>query len=271
LRQQKENAAMDAVPKFETFTRIGFAARGLIYILIGYMAVETGRNTDTSGALRSLEGGGLNQILLAVIALGLIAYGVWRLSDAAFDLEGHGQEPKGALVRGGHAISGVTHILLGLLALGLSLGMAGGSGGGGAQSTTAWLLGLPAGEILVRLIGAGFIAAGIAQGVAAVRLKFLRQLDPAAARQTWVKWAGRIGYAARGLIFLMVGLFFWRAGAASDAGEAGGLGEALASLPGSVRGLVAAGLILFGAFSIVQAIYRRISDPRLAERLRPSG
>jgi hypothetical protein len=264
---------MDAVPKFETFTRIGFAARGLIYILIGYLAVETGRNTDTSGALRTMEGGGLNQILLAVIGLGLLAYGVWRLSDSAFDLEGHGQEPKGALVRGGHAISGVTHILLGLLALGLSLGVAGGEGGGGggAQPATAWLLDLPAGEILVRLVGVGFIAAGIAQGVAAVRLKFLGQLDPAASRQAWVKWAGRIGYAARGLIFLLVGIFFWRAGATSDAGEAGGLAEALASLPGSARGLVAAGLILFGAFSIVQAIYRRISDPRLAQRLKPSG
>lgn len=259
---------MNAVARFETLTRLGFAARGLLYLTVGYLAIEAGRATGTSGALRSLAEGGIGRVALAVIALGLLAYGTWRLAEAIVDIEGHGSDTKGRLVRAGHALSGIAHLLLAVLAVRLALGSAGESSGGGATGTTSWVLALPGGTVLVRLIGIGLLLAGLAQIAQAVRLRFLRQLDAQAARQEWVKWTGRLGYIARGAVFVLVGIFFWRAGASANAQEAGGMGEALASLPGWWQTAVAAGLALFGIFSIVQAIYRRITDPHVVERLK---
>lgn len=261
---------MNSVSKFETFTRLGFAARGLIYIMIGYLAIEAGRATGTSGVLDHFGNSGPARIALAVVALGLLAYGAWRISEAALDIEGHGDDAKGVAVRIAHGLSGIAHLLLGFLALGLSLDLLAGGGQDGerAQSLTAWLLDLPAGELLVRLVGVGFMAAGATQIVKAVRLGFLKQLEAEAARREWVKWSGRLGYLARGLLFFLVGIFFWQAGATSDAEEAGGLGDALGALSGTTQAAVAGGLVLFGVFSLVQAIYRRITNPRLIERLK---
>ncbi|WP_374468681.1 DUF1206 domain-containing protein [Phenylobacterium sp.] len=261
---------MNAVPRFETLTRVGFAARGLLYLMIAYLAIEAGRTTGSSGALRTLADGGPSQLALFVIALGLLAYGVWRCAEGALDLEGAGDGAKGLAVRVIHGASGVVHILLGLLALGLTFGVgdSGGGGGGGADTATGWLLGLPGGALLVRLIAVGFVAGGLAQAWSAYRLKFLKQLDSRAAEKPWVKWIGRLGYLARGVVFVLIGVLFWHAASAADPQQAGGVGEALSSLSGWSRVLVAAGLGLFGVFSIVQAVYRRITDPHVLSRLR---
>lgn len=260
---------MNPIPRFETFTRFGFAARGLLYILMGYLAIEAGRTLGTSDVLRTLAGGGASRVVLGLAGVGLLAYGAWRSAEAVLDLEGSGEGLKGKAVRFGHGLSGLTHILLGLLALGLTFGVGSGGGGGdGAQTATAWLLGLPAGAWLVRLIGLGFIAGGLGEWLQAYKLGFLDQLHPWARNRAWVKWTGRLGYLARGVLFALAGVFFWRAAATENPQEAGGLGEALGSLSGWAQLLVAAGLVLFGVFSLVQALYRRITNPQVIERLK---
>ncbi|HEX2560965.1 DUF1206 domain-containing protein [Phenylobacterium sp.] len=269
---------MNSIPRFETFTRLGFAARGLLYILMGYLAIEAGRSLGTSDVLRTMAGGGLGRVVLGLVGLGLLAYGAWRLAEAALDLEGSGEGLKGKAVRAGHGGSGVVHVLLGLLALGLTFGIGMGGGGGGAgaagggsdgaQTATAWVLGLPAGEWLVRLVAVGFIVGGLGEWLQAYKLGFLKQLDGRAQGRAWVKWIGRLGYAARGVLFILAGLFYWRAAATENPREAGGLGEALGSLSGWAQLLVAAGLVLFGVFSLVQAMYRRITNPQVVERLK---
>jgi hypothetical protein len=260
---------MNAIPRFETLTRLGFAARGALYLMIAYLAIETGRNTGSSGALRTLAQGGASQVALFVIAVGLLAYGAWRCAEAALDLEGAGDDAKGLGARALHGLSGVVHVLLGLLALGLTFGLVGpgGGGGGGEDTATGWLLGLPGGEVLLRVIALGFMLGGLAQGWSAYRLKFLKQLEPQAAGKSWVRWVGRLGYAARGVVFVLIGVLLWRAAAAHDPQQAGGVGEALGSLSGWPQVLVALGLGLFGVFSIVQALYRRITDPKVLQRL----
>jgi hypothetical protein len=262
---------MEPIARFETLTRIGFAARGLTYLIVGYLAIEAGRATGTSGALRAMAESGTGRLALGVVAVGLLAYGAWRILEAAFDLEGSGTDAKGSVVRTGHGLSGIAHIFLGLLALGLATGMAGSGGGGegeSARSATSWLLDLPAGATIVRLVGVVLMAVGAYQAVQAIRLRFLRQLDARAASQAWVKWVGRLGYLARGAVFILIGSFFWRAGETANAQQAGGMGDAIGSLSGWMQVAVAAGLALFGLFSIVQAIYRRITDPHAVERLK---
>lgn len=259
---------MDAVPKFETLTRLGFAARGVLYGLIAYLAIAAGRNAGSSDVLRSMADGGAGRLVLGLIALGLLAYGAWRCLEAAQDLEGAGDGAKGAMVRLGHALSGVVHIALGLLAGGLVFGLVGqGGGGDGADTAAGWVMDLPAGDILVRLLAVGFVLGGLAEAWAAYRLKFLEQLDGRAARRPWVKWVGRLGYIARGIVFILIGVLLWQAAGAHNPGQAGGVGEALGSLSGTSRSAVAAGLGLFGVFSLVQALYRRITNPHVLRRL----
>lgn len=262
---------MDAVPRFETFTRLGFAARGVLYLLIAYLAIAAGRNTGSSDVMRTLADGGASRLVLGLIALGLLAYGAWRCLEAAMDLEGAGDGAKGAVARLAHGGSGIAHVVLGLLAAGLALGLVGQGGGGGgegADKATGFVMDLPGGGGLLRLVAVGFMLGGLAQGWSAYRLKFLKQLDARAAQQAWVKWSGRLGYIARGVVFILIGLLLWGAAGSGNPGQAGGMGEALGSLSGTHRLLVALGLGLFGVFSLVQAAYRRITNPHVLQRVR---
>src|SRR5688500_586903 len=85
---------MSANARFKTLTRLGFAARGLLYIVIALLLFRSGRSEDVSGALAELGKEGGDPLLLAMAA-GFIAYGLWRLADAALNIEGHGDGAKG--------------------------------------------------------------------------------------------------------------------------------------------------------------------------------
>jgi hypothetical protein len=257
-----------SVPTLETFTRIGFAARGVMYFVIGYLALRSGRTEDGAGAIEMLSGDGPWAVLIWLMAAGFLAYGLWRLSEALIDTEGHGSEAGGITARLGGAVSGIVHLGLSFYAMTLASGTGGGGGSGAPQSGASAALDLPGGELILYAAAAALLATGAVQLVKAAKLQFLRTLDPAAARMDWVRWIGRAGYAARGLVFLTMAWFFWKAASSSSAGQAGGMSEALDAFSPELRLLVAAGLLLFGLFSLVEARYRRINDPRVVERLK---
>lgn len=254
------------VPSLEMLTRTGFAARGLMYFLIGYLALRFGRTEDGSDAIAYLatESG---KPLLGAMAAGFLAYGIWRLSEAFIDTEGNGSDAKGTAVRVGGAVSGIIHGGLAFLAANLAFGRASAGGGGDAQQGAATALAVPGGALLLGLAGLGLVLAGLWQVLKAIRGEFLRHLDGRAAGRSWVKWLGRAGYAARGLVFLVAGWFLVKAGLTADASEAGGIGAALAAFPGGLQLAVTLGLLLFGLFSFVEARYRRINDPEVLRRL----
>ena len=261
---------MPSVPNLEALARIGFAARGIMYILIGILALFTGRSEDGAGALEQLNRG-FGRVLLGAMAVGFLGYGLWRISDAIYDSEGHGSDAKGIAIRLGGAVSGVIHLGLCIVAASLTSGSGKGSGGDSTQQGAAATLDLPGGEILVLIGGVVLLATGALQLVKAWRADFLRNLDGEAARRPQIKALGQAGFAARGIVFLVMGWFLLRAGWESRSSEAGGMGEVLASLNPTVHALVAAGLLLFGIFSLVEARYRRINDPKVLERLRSSA
>ncbi len=114
----------------------------------------------------------------------------------------------------------------------------------------------------------GIVATGLFQLVKAIKLGFLKHLDPADAHKTWIAWTGRAGYAARAAIFIIVGWFLWNAARHARAAEAGGTEQAMSSLPEGLRAMVAAGFVLFGIFSLIEARYRRINNPNVLSRLK---
>jgi hypothetical protein len=249
---------MNASSRLTTLTRIGFATRGILYIVIALLVIRTGRAEDPSGALEYLGNGG-GRLLLSIMAAGLLAYGIWRLADAAFDLERHGADRKGLFERLGAGVSGLVHLLLTWQAVQLIRGVSA-SNRDGTQAGAQAALDLPGGEMLVIVGGAVLGIVGILQLVKAAKGTFLRYLEPEIARQSWVKVSGRAGYAARGLVFLISGFFVLRAGMQEQASEAGGMAQALSWLTNPVDVIIAIGLLGFGVFSLVEARYRVLHD-----------
>lgn len=248
---------MKASARLTLLTRIGFATRGLLYIVIALLVIRTGRAEDTSGALSYLGQGG-GQILLGIMAAGLIAYGLWRLADAGFDIEHHGTDRKGALERAGAGISGLVHLVLAWQAIQLMRGTA--SASDGTRDGAAAALKLPGGQAILIVAGLVLLAVGAVQLVKAAKGSFLRYLDPRIARRPWAQWSGRAGYAARGVVFLISSVFILRAGMEERASEAGGTAAALSWLSSPVDVVIAVGLFAFGLFSLIEARFRQLHD-----------
>lgn len=257
---------MDRIGKLEAITRMGFAARGVLYCIIGYLALRVGRNEDAAGAIDFLASGS-GKLILSLVALGLFGYGFWRISEAFIDTEGHGSDAKGMAVRIGGVASGLFHLGLCYGAVKLLFDIEGGSGDG-AEMGARTALSFPGGATAITIFAVILALTGVYQAVKAIKLGFLRYLEPEAARMTWVHWVGRLGYLARGSVFVVMGVFLWNAGMASRASEAGSMGEALGALPPSLQPFVAAGLFAFGIFSFVEARYRRITDQNVVARLK---
>ena len=242
-------------------TRVGFAARGVLYIIVGVLVIGTGNAEDPSGVLEYLSGG-LGNLLLIAMAGGFAAYGLWRLADAAFAIECRGDD-KEVPKRVGAGISGAVHLYLANQSWDVARGV-GQLSENGAQEQAQSLLRMPGGQLLLGAIALGLIAAGIFQLVIAAKCTFLANLDQQV-RETWVKWLGRAGYAARGAVFLIAGYFVGTAALANRSSQAGGMEQALEWLDSPMNLILAAGLLLFGIFGLVEAWYRRIHTPDMAD------
>ena len=241
------------------FTRIGFAARGVLYIMLGLLVIGTGRAEGADGVLRYL-GGGAGKWLLIVMTLGFIAYGLWRLSDAILGTEHPGNGNKAIAHRVGAAASAAVHLLLAWQSAKLVMAAGSSSSGGSASGQAQTVLELPAGQILLGAIAVGLAVAGVMQLVKAAKCSFLADLA-LRAQDDWVKWLGRGGYAARGVVFLLGGWFLADAALSGNSQEAAGIEQILSWLSSPMNLLLAAGLFLFGLYGLVEARYRRIRTP----------
>jgi len=252
---------------FLLLARAGFVARGIMYLLVAWLALRVGRSEDAGGALAYLGTGG-GRAVLAAMALGFAGYAAWRLVDAALDTSGRGSDLKGIGKRLVAAGSGVIHCGLAVSAARLALGghRSGGGSSRTAETGAATVIHFPGGEAL--LLAAAAVLAGVAvvQIALGVRLRFMRHLSPEAERHLWIKAVGAIGYCARGLIFAAAAWLMFRASADHAPSEAGGLGDSLAALPALARAAAAGGLALFGLFSLIEARFRRMPEPHLKGR-----
>lgn len=268
-------AAIVTTPKFAWLARTGYAARGIVYLIVGGLAVlaafGAGQTTNTRGALTTILQQPFGYALLALVALGLVGYALWRLVQALADTDRHGTDVHGLAVRAGLLISAGTHALLALFAISLIFGWGssmGGGDGGSSQDWTAWLLQQPLGRWLVGLIGVAVIGAGLAHMVKGYRAKFEKYLQMDRATFTKVSPICRFGLMARGVVFAIIGSFFIVAALRFSSGEVRGLKGALDVLREQPYGwvllaVVALGLLAFGMYSLIEARYRRIEEPAL--------
>lgn len=243
--------------RFLQLCRVGFVGRGLLYILIGMLVLGTGRTEDLTGALEYLDQGP-GRLMLMAVGAGMAAYGLWRLADAAFGMEHPGTTNKALGQRATVGFIGLIYLYLAYKALRILI--AGDPGDASAQEQADDVLDLPGGALVLACSAMVLAAASFVQLRKALRCTFLDRLDRRA-REPLVKWLGRIGYAARGVIFLMVAVLIGRAALDGNSNEAGGMEQVLDILSGPVLYAVAGGLILFGLFSIVEGLFRHIQEP----------
>ncbi|MEO7368133.1 MAG: DUF1206 domain-containing protein [Gemmatimonadaceae bacterium] len=245
--------------------RLGYIAKGVVYIVVGFLAVEAavgagGGTTDTQGALRVIGDAPFGKVLLFTVAIGLLGYAVWRLVSALVDGEGRGDKPSSIMLRTGDALRGLAYGSLGVWTIRyLSQGYA--ESTDRARATTRRALDFPAGRWLVIAGGLGIIGYALYQLYRAVTKKFLKRLDlsSASARtRTLIEHLGGFGVAARAIVFGMIGLLIARAGWTFNASEAGGIEKSLDAIA-EYRFLfptVAVGLIAFGILQLATARYR---------------
>lgn len=266
--------ARQLAPWIERLARVGYAAKGVVYVLIGALAARAaagagGRTTDSRGALVTIGRGEFGAVLLAVIAAGLLGYAAWRFIAAVTDAERAGGDAKGVAKRLAGAGRGVLYVGLAVQALRLLQGAASDarSSGSGAEDWTARLMAAPFGRWLVAAAGCGVIAYALYQLYRAYAAKVRKHLDLgrlSAQAQAVVVAVGRFGIGARGVVFLVIGWFLVRAARQADASQASGIAEALDTLERQPNGrwllaAVALGLVAYGLYELVNARYRRIS------------
>lgn len=242
---------------FVILTRVGFVARGLVYLAIGVLVIFLGRAEGTDGALRFLSDG-VGRWILFVIAVGFAAYSLWRLIDAGFGTEHPGDGRRALRKRVGSAISGIIHLVLAWQTGKLAIGMARASDN--PDQTAATVLQLPGGQMLLIGAAVAIAIAGVIQLVRGTSCSFLEHLVPEARRDP-VKWLGRLGYAARGVVFLIVGYHLFTAGLDGASWKAGGTEQVFSWLSRPTSLVLAAGLFLFGVYGLVEAWYRHIHTP----------
>ncbi|MBO1073944.1 DUF1206 domain-containing protein [Roseomonas marmotae] len=257
----------------ELLARLGYAARGVVNLIIGLLAFlaalgQGGQTTGSKGALLSLLSHPFGGVLLGVVALGLFGFALWRGCQSLLDADSKGRGAKAMVVRAGQMISAFTYAGLGIFAAALIIGRAVGSTDDAqqAQDWSRWLMAHPFGEVLVAL--AGLVVAGVGVGmlVRARKASFTRHLECPEPAGSWVVKLGRIGFSARGVVFLIIGAFLVIAAWQSDPEEVRGLSGALRALQGQpfgrvLFGIVALGLAAFGIFEFAEARYRRIRAP----------
>lgn len=269
VRHHAQNAANEASPSVQRLARLGYAAKGVVYLIMGGIAAQAAfspaENVEgPEGAMSTILDQPFGKVLLGLVALGLAGFVLWRVVQAAMDPEHRGGGAKRAMVRVGHAISAAMYAALTLEAVRMLRGS--GGQGGGTEHWTAVVMEKPFGRIAVGLVGLGIAAYGIYQLVHAFQSDLDKRLNlegSAVATRRRVVAVGRAGTAARGVVFCIIGWLVLKSALQYDPAEAKGLQGALVTLREAAYGpyllmAVALGLIAYGIFQLVKARYRVI-------------
>ena len=272
VKRQAEQTAGRAVdhPWFAALARFGYAAKGAVYLLAGVLTARAafglgGQPADKRAALQTILSEPFGRVALVLIGVGLIGYMLLRFVQALLDPERKGSDAKGLAIRAGYLLSGLAYGGLALTALRLAAGAAGGRAGDNQQGLVARVFTLPLGRWLIGLVGVAIVGAGLWQiyrGWTADFSEHLRWNEMSATERTWATRLGRIGLAARGVLWTMAGGFLVQAALLLDPGRVRDSGGALVALAGLLGpwavGVVALGLAAYGVYMLAAAKYGRI-------------
>ena len=257
--------------RFEQLARWGYASRGVVYVVLGVMAVSGvtygAEQGSQQGALSALLAQPFGRVLLAAVKNGLVGHVLWRLAQSLLDADGRGTDLKGLAARAGYFCSALANGALALAAAQMVFASGGGSGGGeGEESAASWLMQQPFGRFLVAAVGIALLVSGGIQVWRGLAGKYRERVHLPAQHEKVLGAISAAGLSARGVLLAITGGFFLYAALVVDPQQAGGLTEALdwvRDLPfgGILYSLAAIGLIAFGLYSFIEARYRQVEAP----------
>jgi Domain of Unknown Function (DUF1206) len=255
-------------PAARALARAGLTARGVLYILIGWVAIlvalgQSSHEADQQGALQLLAGQPYGLVLLWLLGIGFAGYALWRLSEAAFGVTGEGN---GAGPRLKSLVRALIYAFFAYLTFKIISGAGGGSQTAKQQDMTATVMHHSGGRWLVGLVGLAIVIAGLVLVFEGIRRKFMKylQLSQVSPRtRRIVERLGLIGTAARGAVFALAGVLVIEAAITYQPAKAGGIDKALLTLRNQPFGeflliLAALGLIIFGVYGLCEARWRRV-------------
>jgi hypothetical protein len=264
-RRQGDRAA--GSPALGWLARAGLVSRGAVYAIIGVLALKLalgdgGKATNQQGALKTIAHASFGKTLLVLMAIGLAGYAIWRLTRAAV---GHGAEQgDDTSDRVAALASGIAYALLCVTAIKILSGST--TGSGTPKHATSGVLGWSGGTVIVGIAGAVLIGVAGYQLYKGLAQKFLDdaktgEMSPGV-RKGYTA-LGVAGHCARAVVFALIGYGLIKAAIDYNAKKAIGLDGALRNLAHTsygplLLGIVAAGLVMFAAYSLADARYRKV-------------
>jgi hypothetical protein len=258
--------ASDSRPA-QWLARLGLTARGVLYILIGVVAIlvaigQGSHEADQSGALQLLASQPYGLVALWLLFIGFAGYALWRLSEAAFGVTGEGN---GAGPRLKSLVRAVLYAIFGYLTLKVITGKKA-SQSSQQKDMTATIMHHTGGQWLVGIVGVAIVIAGLTlvwEGIRRKFMKYLRTGEMSPRTRRAVERLGMIGTTARGLVFALAGVLVIDAAVEFKPSKAGGVDKALLTLRNQPFGeflliLAAIGLIAFGVYGLAEARWRRV-------------
>lgn len=244
--------------------RMGYAARALVYLMVGSLAILAavdmgGETTNSKGVVREIAKQPFGQFLLVLLIAGLVGYVIWRSTQALRDTDNHGTSVKGLGVRAGLLISALTHAALALFTAKLVW-----FGSEDSSGQPTWLSSDP-GLWLLAAIGAGMAVAGVAHMVKGWKVGYEKFMRLPPSQVFWMRPLCRFGLVARGAVLILIGAILARSAIIARSSDVKGIADALSAIRDNpfgawLLGFVAAGLVAFGCYSLLEAIFRRIDE-----------
>ncbi len=258
-RKAKRSSTVDRL------ARLGLVCRGVVWVTIGILALRIafgdGADADRSGAMQAIANQPAGRVLLVVVVVGFAGYAAWRFLEAAV-----GYADDDGLVRSakrlGSAGRAAAYAYFAVMA---ARTVADGSAERGQEEAlTARLMEQPGGRLLVGGLGAAILVSGVVIAVRGVRSGFMKKLHRLSGRtRRLTSLVGTVGLLGRGAVYALIGAFVLAAAVRYDAQESKGLDQTLETLSGQPFGralltLAAVGLMAYGAWSLLEARYRKI-------------
>ncbi|WP_335870850.1 DUF1206 domain-containing protein [Bacillus sp. 2205SS5-2] len=271
-KQQAKHATNDVKPWVKIAARTGYMAKGLVYILIGILALMAavgvgGKTTNSTGALSSIANEPYGEILLWIIGIGFVGLIMWRIIQVAMDPDHEGIDTKSIFRRVFFAFNGIVYGILAYKAFSLALNAGESSGDSNSKQTlSAKLLSEPFGQWIIGMIGLIMIGYAIYEMYKAYQEKYLKkfkQNEMDEKEYEFSRKSGKIGFFARGIVLLIMGYFIMVTAVTANSENTKGLDGALSKIAQQpygqwMLGVVALGLTLYGVFQILKGKNRHM-------------
>lgn len=265
---KRKDADNNVKPWVMWYSRIGFSAKGSVYILIGLIsmmaAIGIGKKNGQQGAIASVASKPFGEIILWLIVLGLTGYITWLITQVLIEPNHDGPKYKGIFIRIGYLFAASFYV-----GLGIKFSIIAFRSGQTDDSTQIWmgkLLDMPIGRLAIAITGLSIFVYAMIQLILGITGTFTKKLNTKQMKQKEMiitNQIGRIGFIARGITFGVLGGFLVNSGWTAETSQATGIDSALAQISqepfGQVLlGILSSGLFLYGVYEVLEGKYRNI-------------